>query len=195
MDYEQLQQDFKSDIQTIPQLKIPILSAKETYVPLIKLFLKCFFFLFFLTLNSVTFLSFIGEQREWGTGLLAGAAACGLLSLFITFYLSQYIIFTSMVKTSLKTIAFLRKKIKDLTLIFFGIDFVLLNLFLLIGHWTGFLKDFVFAMGFSQAVAIFLALFSTLVISSMEVERLGLGVMLEVVTEFFKHKEKSDSQP
>src|SRR3990167_1053904 len=185
MDYAQLKQDFKDDMAGIPQLKIPILSAQETYLPIVFLFLKCFFSLLGMTFGAVFLASLVGifTWYFWPPVLNQSLAVDFLGSVFITFYLSQYIMFANMVKAQLKTTAFLQQKVKAMMKVFCGIYFALVTIALIAVHITRWFDDRMITI---QSFSVFIALFITLIIFSMEVERLGLGAMFEVVTEFFK---------
>ena len=112
MDYQALQEDVRSDLKTIPTLKMGILSAGDLYGSLAAFVLKLSLILLCINVAIQEGLHLIGFYYAPLT--IGSVFACwGLTfagSVFIMIFLSNFILFGKLVKGRLKTENFIKQK-------------------------------------------------------------------------------------
>jgi hypothetical protein len=196
MDYQRLKDDFKSDIMTIPTLKMGIISARDLYGSGLKGFVRLT--LIFLLINTLICAGLHGLDLYYpniNLSLLIMLWLCSLIpSFFIGLIVSQFILFAKLVKGQLRTEVFIKNKYFQFGLIFFGIYSVLYFIFTVTGlnHFARstdsrefFGKGIIYHFAlFSQIFSFVISLLVTFFITNMEVQRLGIGLMFEVIETF-----------
>jgi len=191
----ELQQNIEDDLKAIPNIKLSILSAKEAYLPLVYLYLKFMGVLYSILTVNVIFMTCIGRYNP--NRLITDYTGCiFLFSVFFLFIgptINSYVMFGKMVQYKLKTKEFILKKVRDFTYIYIGFYSLLFSVtfFLRCAPYRADPADFGFnglipATFFGFIVG---GIITSFVINS-EMERLGLGAVFNVTTEFFKHKER-----
>lgn len=194
MNIQKLQQDFKDDLNKIKQLKLSTLSAKETYLPVLYLFVKSYLLLYATTTLSAIFLYF---AFNFSSNFLYQAThsnlwVLALLSFLVVGSLSNYVVFSKMMLGEFKTAPFVRKKMTQLTIVFFCLYFVIISSFLY--YFKNHSEASVdFSMFFSEISSFIASCILMNIILSLEIQRLGLNSLFEVVVEFFKHRDKQKS--
>ena len=191
---DQLQLDIKGDLLTIPTLKLGILPAKTFYGALLLFVLKLSLLFMLINLIVQIGLNVIGVYHShMRVGALLGLWGCALgASVVIALFINQFILFSKLVKGRLKTEAFIRKKWRHFSLIYFLI--YSLVYFLAMWFQSSFSLDGdaqLFNFIFAQFIATVFALVATALIVNMEIERLGLGIVFDVISAFIekiKHK-------
>lgn len=196
MDYDKLQEAFKSDLLTIPTLKMGILSAGELYGSLGLFILKLSLIfcgldtLYQALLHAVglyywTF-SFSKLLVTFGFALISS----GLICLFV----SQFVLFGKLVKGRLKTEAFIKEKCLQCCWLYFVIYSVLYLIILTyvdssLGSSQS-TRDFfgsdqmTFDLAFSQFSASMASFVFTGLFVNMEISRLGMGIAFDVIDVF-----------
>ena len=196
MDNQALQDAFKSDLMTIPTLKMGILSAGDLYGTLAGFVLKLSLLLLSINLLIQAGLHSVG-LFYWPLSI-GLAFKCGLLTLagssFLMLFLSNFILFGKLVKGRLKTEAFIKQKCRH-----FGVAFLViysvayLVLILGLNAFGGFSerdREFfgliliVLTLGGSQLGALIGSMLLVNVIASMEIGRLGMGIAMDVISAF-----------
>ena len=196
MDNQGLQDAFKSDLMTIPTLKVGILSAGDLYGTLAGFVLKLSLLLLGINVLIQAGLHSVG-LFYWplSIGLVF---KCWLLTLagssFIMIFLSNFILFGKLVKGRLKTEAFIKQKCRHFGVAFLVI-YIIAYLLLIMGinafvgmsegeSEFGGLISIVLTLGFSQLVTLLGSMLVVNVIASMEISRLGMGIALDVIKAF-----------
>lgn len=197
MDNQALQEAIKSDLLTIPTLKMGILSSRDLYGSLAAVMLKTS--LIFLGINTVVrillhalglhdvTLSISSLFCTWGFAFGA--------SMFIGMILSQYILFGKLVKGRLKTEAFIKRKCAHFSFIYFVMYAVVYAILTagfgatgrFGGHdylFTVLFWDVIFPLGFAQLMSLVVPLVAISFLTSMEIQRLGLGAVFDVINQF-----------
>src|SRR3990167_804516 len=194
MDNQALQEAIKSDLLTIPTLKIGILSSRDLYGSLAAVMLKTS--LIFLGINTVVrillhalglhdiTLSISSIFCTWGFAFGA--------SMFIGMILSQYILFGKLVKGRLKTEAFIKRKCAHFSFIYFvmyAVVYAIMTAGLgaagqFGGHDHLLFWDVIFPLGFAQLMSLVVSLVGLSFLTSMEIQRLGLGAVFDVINQF-----------
>ena len=192
MDPQALQQAVKSDLVTLSTLKVGILSAGDLYGSLGGFILKCSLLLMCINVCLQVGAHSIGLYVPsfsvsavffmWGL-TLAGSS-------FMVIFLSPMILFGKLVKGRLKTEGFIKQKCVHATLLYIVTYSLIYGAFTLMQEpvhfsglddphgWSGF--NFIFA-------EIWSLLGSFLIVSvfaNMEINRLGLGMVFDVVKLF-----------
>lgn len=198
MDNQAFQEGVKSDLRTIPTLKMGILSARDLYGTLATVILKTS--LIFLSLNTLVqfMLKAFGlyyPKLSVGVIFCTWVFALGA-SLLIGILLSQYILFGKLVKGRLKTETFIKKKCRYFTGIYFLMYGVIYAVFVMgLGAFSKvfddspsstlyFFWDILFPLGFAQLASFVAATVIMSFLANMEIERLGVGVVFEVINQF-----------
>ena len=196
MDNQGLQDAFKSDLMTIPTLKVGILSAGDLYGTLAGFVLKLSLLL--LSINLLIQAGLHGVGLFFWPLSIGLVFKCGLLTLvgssFLMLFLSNFILFGKLVKGRLKTEAFIKQKCRHFGvafLVIYSIAYLLLimgiNAFVGMSEGEsefGGLISIVLTLGLSQLVALLGSMLVVNVIASMEVSRLGMGIAMDVISAF-----------
>ena len=195
MDNQTLQKAIKSDLLTITTLKLGIVSARDFYGSIAWMILKLS--IAFLSVNMVVriFLYLTGCS---GISLSALSILCTWIcglgaSCFIGLAFNQYILFNTLVKGQLKTEAFVKKKCKQLALIYFCIAYPICYMFITseispIDEALSFgnrgdsaVSVFISHLGFIQWMSFLPSFIGMSLLASIEIQRLGLGAAFDVI--------------
>ena len=192
MDHQTLQKAVKSDLATIATLEIGILSAADLYGSLGGFILKCSLLLVCINVCLQVVCHSIGlyiPSFSVSAVLFMWALTLGG-SAFIVIFLSPMILFAKLVKGRLKTEGFIKQKWVQASCLYLVIYSLIYGAFTMIqkpvhfsvlddpNGWSGF--NFMFAELWSL-LGSFLILS---VFANIEVNRLGLGVVFDVVKTF-----------
>ena len=181
-----LKEAIKADLQTISKMEFDVINADDFYHPIIR-----FIFLAFITLCSVTLIDigivnltgiynksqFISHMKQMGLSLM-------VLTLFATVFIYPYVQFARFAKKRLIIGPFFNKKLRQLFVLFcslYGV-FVFIGINI-ISDKQSLLYDsegMLFVQAFSFIPTIIISAF----IQGMELQRLGLGSIIEVVNGF-----------
>jgi len=191
MDHQALQAAFKRDLMTIPTLKLGILSARDLYGALALFVFKYSCFLLAINMAIQTGLYSIGEF-VWVPSLsLLLKCWVGTLvaSSFLMLVSSQFILFGKMVQSRLESTAFIKHKCRQFARGFF-IVYILIYGLLMIAFNSMMSMDrnadsgLTFVLVGSQIASLVGSLMLVNIVASIEMNRLGLGVVFEVVEAF-----------
>ncbi|HHF7349646.1 TPA: hypothetical protein ACPSKE_002856 [Legionella feeleii] len=193
MDYQKLKDDLKSDLHTISTLEMDIVPAKDYYGALLSAVLKSS--LFMLSVNVVVQIGFklAGIYRvDLSLSLLIKTWFLTLaFSLIPVFFIRSFILFDKLIQCRLKSEGFVREKIFLLVKVYFlifsfsyvGINYIHSNFV-----WGGLeLSDVLF----SQFGACVFSLVITGLLAGIESERLGFGMLIELVSAFGEKMQKA----
>lgn len=191
MDYQQMQEDIKQDLKTIPELKVGILPARTVYGTTLIFSFKCA--IAFLLINSATqlILKSVGVFHSAITpGLIVLSFVMAFLaSLLLTPLTFNFVLFGKLFAGKLKTEFLFKRKYAQLIRVFlvtYGLAYLLATIFFDSGigmddaareHFGIWLA--VFGLVMSQIIAFLVALVISSVIFNTEMQRLGFGVLLE----------------
>ena len=196
MENQALQAAIKSDLITIPTLKMGILSAGDLYGSLARFILK--FSVTLLCINILIQAGLYGVGRYHQSWSVLSVLLCGILTLggsgFITLFLSHFILFEKLAKGRLKTTAFIKKKCRhfiSMYLSLYSVIYCLGTLFfgtikLLGADSTGRLplQEWIFNEFFSLTAALLGSFLIMSLILNMEISRLGLGPVFDIINAF-----------
>lgn len=203
MEMQQLEQAIKSDLTTLSTLKMGFVSAKDFYGKLFSLSLKLSFVL--LAINTLVRLALMAiglYPIAFSMGLMAGTwLVCFLASLVMSVFLSRLILISALIKGRLKTQALMKETFRHLGWVCFGIysvTYALVTLIVVAGmdaHMND-LDVLAFITIFSQAVTSIAATGITGLLLGVELDRLGLGAVFNVLSELIvKAKKTHQSTP
>lgn len=193
MDYQRLKDNLKSDLHTISTLEMDIVPAKDYYGALLSAVLKSSFFM--LAVNVVVQLWFklVGTYRvEFSLGFLLGIWMITIgFSVIPVFFIRSFILFKKLIKSRLKSDDFMRDKFNLLVKIFF---FVFTVSYIVIA-----INDSDFIRGKIEIFNIFsihigacvMSLLITGFLVGIESERLGFGMLIELVSAFGEKMQKA----
>jgi|APCry1669189844_1035258.scaffolds.fasta_scaffold16313_2 hypothetical protein len=201
MEHQQLEEAIKSDLRTIPTLKMGGVSAKDFYIPVLVLIFKIS--LIFLAINTGVrlVLQAVGLYHPTITmGLMFGTWSCAfVMSLMLGVTLSRFVLLKLLFKGRLKTEALIKQKITHLSLLYFGIYAVVYCLMTaLINSGMGFdehVRDagmVVFSTIFSQVFAFVVSSVAAGFLSMIELDRLGMGILFNAIGEMINRVKKRD---
>lgn len=184
----ELKQLFKKDIEALKSIDVPILPAKIMYGRLART-IASFFGLLMVTTYTVMMITYaiIGLDPEY-YGNLSDMVFCNMLFAFIISLLAsfvaspllnKYVIFQLIFRENLQTGGYLSKKIRQLAKIAWSIFFVLMLFIDLM---------FMHAASFSMIFSLFLCLFIVPTVIDFEIDRLGISVFFDAVSEFIDKK-------
>lgn len=196
MDYQALQEDVKSDLKTIPTLKMGILSAGDLYGSLAAFVLKLSLILLCINLAIQMGLHAIGfyyaPLSTWAVFACWGLTFVG--SGFIMIFLSNFILFGKLVKGRLKTEGFIKQKCQQFSLLYLLIYsiayFVLITGLDAFGGANARDREFfglistVLTLGGSQLGALIGSLIMTGILANIEISRLGMGIAFDLINSF-----------
>lgn len=184
MDYQKLEEAIKSDLKTIPTLKMGYVPAKSYYGPIFELAIvtSCYLWLINMAVRlglKVTGLLNLNFTPGFMLRTWIGAFIIGFL---LSFKLRPFVLMHKLVDGRLKTEDFIKKQIKYCIifyLIAYTIAYILLSLF------TGIFIEasqnepaVVLIMStISQFGAYLIAMFITIFFAFSEVERIGMGIV------------------
>lgn len=189
MDMNEIESAIKSDLQTIPNLKLAIVPAKKFYG-------EGFYFIFKLSLKLLT----INTLIHWALILMGfyhmALSPANLITtwfigllfcLLIGFKLSKFSLIKNMIKGQLKTEALIKEAFYNLKWICFGVYTVVYCLMTILITWE---------MGDDIIISQFAAYLITSAIvnfmANMEFERLGMACVFNLLVETFFDDTKKD---
>lgn len=193
MDYQRLKDNLKSDLRTISTLEMDIVPAKDYYGALLKAVLKSS--LFMLAVNVVVQLWFklVGSFRvEFSLGFLLGTWMITIgFSLVPVFFIRSFILFDKLIKSRLKSEAFMKEKFHLLVKIFFfvfTVSYIVIAIY--DSHFIrGTIEIFnIFSIHIGACV---MSLLITGFLVGIEGERLGIGMLIELVSAFSEKMQKA----
>lgn len=193
MDYQKLKDDLKSDLRTISTLEMTIVPAKDYYGALLSAVLKSS--LLMLAVNVVVHLWFklLGSYRvDLSLSLLIKTWFLTLaFSLIPVFFIRSFILFDKLIQCRLKSEGFVREKIFLLVKVYFLIfsfSYAGIN-YMNSDSIHGGLEFF--DILFSQMAACIFSLVITGLLAGIESERLGFGMLIELVSAFGEKMQKA----
>ncbi|WP_115222885.1 hypothetical protein [Legionella donaldsonii] len=191
MDYQKLKDDLKSDLHTISTLEMDIVPAKDYYGALLSAVLKSSFFM--LAVNVVVQLWFklVGSYRvDLSLSLLIKTWFLTLaFSLIPVFFIRSFILFDKLIQCRLKSEDFVREKIFLLVKIYFLIFSISYAGISYMSSVHGGLEFF--DILFTQFGACIFSLVITGLLAGIESERLGFGMLIELVSAFGEKMQKA----
>lgn len=203
MDIKEIESAIKSDLQTIPNLKLDIVPAKKFYG-------KGFSFIFKLSFKLLT----INTLIHWSLILmgfyhLALSPANLIITWFIGFLfclligfkLSKFSLIKNMIKGQLKTEVLIKEVFSNLKWICFGVYIVvyfLMSMLTTAGMESdnGFFDDFFIFTGvaiISQFAAYLITTAITTFVANIEFDRLGMASVFNLLVETFFDDRKKES--
>ena len=198
MDQHELQEAVKGDLETIPKLKIGVISAKDLYGSLLIMAVMISFAILFINIGSQLLLHALHCYPAISMNWVARTWCYGFVgSCFLSLMLRRFILFARFVKGRLKTELFIKKKCLHFALIYLFI-YALAYLFFAYmfdiskyattENLSEFGKDWiVFDLIQAQIMALGVAFFANIFLVCMEIERLGIGIVFNIVSEFVLH--------
>lgn len=196
MEQQALQDAIKSDLATIPTLKMGILSAGDLYGSLGGFILKMSLTLLGINLLLQTGMHSVGLYYPSFT--ISAVLFMWVLTLggscFIAIFLSPLVLFSKLVKGRLKTEAFIKQKWIHACLLYclvYAVIYGGMTLMQSPGNLSMFAQEALDKEGWDSFYFMFAELWSLLgsfmlvnVLVSMEVNRLGIGVAMDVINKF-----------
>ena len=201
MELNQLEDAVKSDLSTLATLKMEVVSAKDFYVPVLILIFKVS--LIFLAINAIAcgvLHRFALYQPSISLGWVLGSWFCALgTSLMLGFSLSRMVLIGKLFKNRLKTGAFLKQKLLHFSVIFFLIycvAYLLMTALVGLGMDKHALDTDVMAISMilAQFAAFIAAIVTTTFLFIIELDRLGLGVLWNVIGEWIQKSKRHHSE-
>jgi hypothetical protein len=198
MEPQQIEDAIKDDLATLSTLKMGYVSAKDLYGRVLWLACKLSFLL--LAINTFVRLVFMGTGLypiTFTISLMIGTwTACFMATLVLVMVLSRVLIISKLIKGRLKTEFLLKKIFRHLGLVFLGIysaSYALITLIVIAGM-DDHMNDpdvLAFITIFSQSISFITATGITGLLSGVELDRLGLGAVFNVLSEIIKKTKKS----
>jgi hypothetical protein len=199
MEVHQLEEAIKSDLKTLATIKMGFVCANEFYGKLIELAFKLSFL--FLAMNTVVHLVLKGAglfNAPFTLSLLCGSwFVCFMMSLFLALILSRFVLLSKLIKGRLKTEILLKKTLKHLgfiCLVIYTVVYALTTMLSVLGAESDVVNDPAFLMFrilFPQAFSFIVSTGITGLMSSIELDRLGLGVLFNVLSDLLSKAKKS----
>lgn len=201
MDINPFENAIKSDLTTLSTLKMGYVSAKDLYGSVLKLTLKLSFLL--LAINTGVRLVFmaiglfsIPFTPGFIIGLMIGTwMVCFLASLVLGMVLSRILLLSRLIKGRLKTEAIIRETFRHLSWVCLGI-YTGAYAFSTFAVAAGFSDEMgnpwllAFVTVFSQGIAFIASTGITGLLSGVELDRLGLGAVFNVLSELVAKAKK-----
>jgi hypothetical protein len=198
MDSNSFESAIKSDLAILSTLKMGYISAKDLYGSIFNLTLKLSFLL--LAINTGVRLALMASGLypiTLSAPLMIGTwIVCFMTSLVFGFAVSRFILISQLIKGRLKTEGMIRETFRYLGWVCLGIYisvYAIITLLVVLG-FDDHLMDpglLAFTTLFSQAVAFIAATSITGLLSGVELDRLGLGAMFNVLSELITKARKS----
>ncbi|HHF0526722.1 TPA: hypothetical protein ACTUT5_003439 [Legionella anisa] len=199
MEVHQLEEAIKSDLKTLTTLKMGFVSANKFYGKLLGLACKLSFL--FLAINTVVQLVLKGMGQfnaPFTLTLLCGSwLVCFMMSLFLALILSRFVLLSRLIKGRLKTEILLKKTLKHLgsvCLVIYTVIYALTTMLSVSGAESDVVNDpafLMFTILFPQAFSFIVSTGITGLMSSIELDRLGLGVLFNVLSDLLSKAKKS----
>jgi len=205
MENQSLEDAIKSDLVTVKMLRMELVSGRDYYFYILAWILKLS--LLFLGANILLqrFMHVVGYYPAQLSvkGLLVAWICALLASTFMSFTAARIILIGKMIKGKLKTATLIRSKYLRFTLVFFLIySLAYLVITYPVLGWMD-LSEFQEAdkeiwftfmyVGFPQFFAFLVASVATGFISMIELDRLGLGPLFNMIMDNLKSKENQSS--
>lgn len=197
MDKNSFESAIKSDLATLSTMKMGYVSAKDLYGNVLTLTLKLSFLLLAINTGVRFVLMAAGLYPiTLSVSLMIGTwIVCFMASLVLGIVFSRLILISQLIKGRLKTEAIIRETFRYLGLVCLGIYigvYAFVTLFVVLG-FDDHLMDtglIVFTTIFSQSVAFIAATGITGLLSGVELDRLGLGAVFNVLSEIIANAKK-----
>lgn len=196
MESSKLEEALSSDVNTITSLKLGILPAKSFYGAIVLLILKisCVFWIINTVERLLLYVTKI-YQPSMGLGDLFFIWILALFSsLLLSVPFSRFVLFSQLFKNKLKTAVLIKQKVRHFSFIYlsiYSVSYFLLTILPMLGvddHQDDFFLT-IFVAIFAQAGAFVVSWVATMFISMAELDRLGMGILLNALGELV-HKTK-----
>jgi hypothetical protein len=195
MDNHELQEMVKNDLMLIPTFKLGILSAWDFYGSLAAFVLKLSLVLMLVNTMIQWGVHGIGFFYPTGGTILFFSWGLSLVgSSFVGIFVSQFILFGKMVKGRLKTESLIKKKCMHFSLLYLFIYCLLYvgTTLLLDSSYNLSVSDKaffgqgwdLFNITFAQLVSLLGAMLGMSILANIEISRLGIGIVFDVVNTF-----------
>ena len=192
MNSQDLEQAIQSDLYTLRTLKMGTVSARDFYGSVWGVIFKLSLIL--LSVNTLIRLALKGAglyDPEITMNLMLGTwFGCLIVSCFIGFTVSRLLLIAKLSKGRLKTASLIKQKIRHFSLIYFGIYAVIYTVCTaLLNSCIGFndhITDFwlvVFCAVMAQAFSFLISIVATGLFAGVELDRLGLGALFNVIAD------------
>lgn len=193
MQQSQLEEDIKSDIVTISTMKMQTVSAREFYWGMFGWPLKLSILL--LALNTMIRLALIGlglSELKITVELMLGTwLACLVFGFFLGMMFRHFYLISQLIKARLKTAALVKKTFNIFGGVFLGIYSVIYALLTFCAAGGGGQNEYLMlTIIFPQMFAFVPSMIFTAILFEMEIGRLGLGALFNVLSEWIS-KSKS----
>ncbi|MBN9229497.1 MAG: hypothetical protein BGO90_02940 [Legionella sp. 40-6] len=198
MELQQIEDAIKGDLATLSTLKMGYVSAKDLYGRVLWLAFKLSFVL--LAINTCVRLVLMGTGLypiTFTVSLMIGSwMACFMATFVLGMVLSRFIIISKLIKGRLKTEGLMKKIFRHLGWVFLGIysvSYALITLVVVAGmddHMND-LDVLAFITIFSQIISFIVAVGITGLLAGVELDRLGLGAVFNVLSEIITKARKS----
>lgn len=198
MEPMQLEEAIKSDLKLIPTLKMGFVSARDLYG-------RVFAVTFMLSLTLLAINTLVRFALKitglypitFTPGLMTGTwFVCFMTSLVLGFVLSRFILIGKLLKGRLKTANLMKQTFRYLAL--FGLSiytgaYAFITVFVSFGMDDHIMDPWplVFSTLFTQAIAFIAATGITGLLSGVELDRLGIGAVFNVISEMVSKSKKS----
>ena len=190
MDKNPFENAIKSDLATLSTLKMGYVSAKDLYGSVFRLTWKLSFLLLAINTGVRLVLMAVGLYPITLTlGLMIGTwMVCFMASLVLGMVFSRLILISQLIKGRLKTEAIIRETFRHLGWVCLGIYigvYAFITFFVALGVDDHLMDPWLLAFTtiFSQAFAFIAATGITGLLSGVELDRLGLGAVFNVLSE------------
>ena len=207
MENQQIEDAIKSDLITVKTLRLRVVPARDYYFSILAWIFKLS--LLFLGVNTVLqrFMHAVGYYLPDLSLkiILVGWIFALLASTFMSFTAARIILISKLIKGQLKTASLIKSKYLHFTVVFFVIySLVYLVITYSVFGWMD-LSDFQRSSGdlwficvslaFPQFFAFIAASVATAFISMIELDRLGLGPLFNVLVNTLKNKGNLSGKP
>lgn len=184
MDYQKLEEAIKSDLKSIPTLKMGYVPAKSYYGPIFDIAIITSFVLLFINMLVRIVLMITGLVNINFTPILIIGTWVGsfMVSFLLSFKLRPFILMHKLVDGRLKTEHFIKKQIKYCIMFYlvtYTIAYTLLSLFTspFINELNNEPIVLLLFLTISQFGGYLIAMFITIFFAFAEVERIGMGIV------------------